>query len=982
MTPIPIDETRRLAALHDFRILDTAAEQAFDDLTLLASHICGTPVALISFIDADRQWLKSKIGVTLDETRRDIAFCAHTIMEPDVFVVPDASRDNRFRDNPFVTSDPHVRFYAGAPLVTPDGHALGTICAIDFEPRDLTHAQRRALRTLAAQTMSQLELRLRSKQVENANAVLRQEIEERHLIEEQLRERERNLHESEARLQSETSLLHALMDNIPDAIYFKDADSRFTRVNRAQARNLGVVSSEEAVGKNDFDFFSRDHATTAYADEQVILGTGAPVVDKLIETIRQDGTRAWYSDTKAPIFDRRGSVVGTVGISRDVTGRITAEAERRRADEYHKLFRLANDAILIFEPESEIVLDVNDYACALYGIPREHFIGMSIKRISRSAERGERKIGELLAADGNRTFESTHFRFDGTPIHFLINAAMIEYRGRRAVLAINRDITERAAAERRLRESEERERERSAELQAIMDAVPAAICIAHDPLCDYISGNALAHEMTGVPHGENFSMTPAGASRPLLYRVIKDGRELPGHELPLQVAASGGVRVRDFEMEIVSSDGTAHTVLANAAPLKDSDGSIRGSVAAFADITERKLAEKRLRDSEQQLRQAQKMEVVGQLAGGIAHDFNNLLTAITGHVTFLLDDLEPADPSREDAEEIKRAAERAASLTQQMLAFSRKQVLQPRELNLNVVISELEKMLRRTIGERIELTTRYDPALDLVEADPNQIEQVILNLTINARDAMPGGGSLSIRTRNAFISPVEAARRDGLRPGRYVVVHVADNGCGIDEETLKQIFEPFFTTKPVGKGTGLGLSSVYGIIKQSGGDVRVESTPGEGTIFQIYLPRFAGTSSTSDHPAGTQAHGSATRQAAVVLVVEDEAGVRRLAGRILEKSGYTVVTAEHGAQALEVIANMPQPPDLILTDVVMPHMGGKELAAHLKEIAPGRPVLFMSGYPEDVTQDAASREQITFIQKPFAPGVLASAVSAALESIR
>jgi signal transduction histidine kinase/ActR/RegA family two-component response regulator len=375
-----------------------------------------------------------------------------------------------------------------------------------------------------------------------------------------------------------------------------------------------------------------------------------------------------------------------------------------------------------------------------------------------------------------------------------------------------------------------------------------------------------------------------------------------------------------------------------------------------------------LRESQEQLLQSQKLEAVGQLAGGVAHDFNNLLTVIGGYSEMLLKGAAPEDPSRQKILEIRKAAERAASLTRQLLAFSRKQVLQPKVLDLNSVVPDMGKMLRRMIGEDIELRTVLQPDLGNVKADPGQMEQVVMNLVVNARDAMRSGGTLTIETANAYLDETYARHHVAVVPGPYVMLAVSDTGTGMDEVTQQRIFEPFFTTKTLGKGTGLGLSTVYGIVKQSGGSIWAYSEVGKGTIFKVYLPRvderaeeYKHVATLTDLPKGTE----------TILLAEDAEMVRNLAKEVLETSGYRVLEATTGKAALRIAHQNQEQIHLLLTDVVMPEMSGRELANQLVLLHPEMRVLYMSGYTEDtIVHHGVLEEGINFIQKPFGPDTL------------
>jgi len=427
----------------------------------------------------------------------------------------------------------------------------------------------------------------------------------------------------------------------------------------------------------------------------------------------------------------------------------------------------------------------------------------------------------------------------------------------------------------------------------------------------------------------------------------------------------------NLELRGQRKDGNPVWTLENAALLADEragDVIIEGTVT---DITDRRMLE-------EQLRQSQKMEAIGQLAGGIAHDFNNLLTTVLGYSNMALNSLSPHEPIREEIEEIQKAGERAANLTRQLLAFSRKQLFEPKVLDVNVRIVESTRMLARLIGERIRLVTQLDPSLGSVRADPGQIEQVLVNLVVNARDAMPDGGTLTIRTQNSEIDIVSSRRHFGAPPGSYVVLSVADTGVGIDPDTQKRIFEPFFTTKDKPHGTGLGLATVYGIVRQSGGQVYVASEPGEGATFMIYLPRVEDALSpltVEAAPLGP-ARGSET-----ILLVEDEGPVRELTRRCLEQRGYAVLPAASAEEAVDVLAAHPGPLDMLLTDVVMPGASGPDLARRLTRERPDLHVLFVSGYPDDSPGSAGLLEPgSAFLQKPFTADTLARKVRDVLDA--
>jgi PAS domain S-box-containing protein len=440
--------------------------------------------------------------------------------------------------------------------------------------------------------------------------------------------------------------------------------------------------------------------------------------------------------------------------------------------------------------------------------------------------------------------------------------------------------------------------------------------------------------------------------------------DLAHDPIPWDMLKAGIVRI--VERQFVRKDGTVVPVETKTRRMQDGR-----FLSIVRDITERRQTEQALaalREREDQLRQAQKIEAIGRLAGGVAHDFNNVLTAIMGYADLLMDEFTEDDPRRQDLLEIKKAAERAAGLTRQLLAFSRKQVLQPVPLDLNAIVGGIDKLIRRLVGDEIELVLEQGPDLAPVVADPGQIEQVLINLAVNARDAMASGGRLTIRTRNAVVGEEEAHRHPPLAPGNYVTLEMTDTGSGIPPDVAPHIFEPFFTTKPQGKGTGLGLSTVYGIVKQSDGFIFASSPWGEGATFTIYLPRAAAAQPPSERPHGSQA---------VVLLVEDEPAVRALAAGVLRRRGLTVIEAPDAATALK-IAEEHARIDLMLTDIAMPGTTGRDLAQRLRASRPAMKVIYMSGYLDENVRETAVADGVPFVQKPFTTHALVKIVTEVL----
>ncbi len=606
---------------------------------------------------------------------------------------------------------------------------------------------------------------------------------------------------------------------------------------------------------------------------------------------------------------------------------------RESGERYRSLFERLPVGLYRSTPDGRL-LDANPALVALLGYPdRESLLAQPVEAFYASAEDRAAWL-ETLDRDGVApAFEIRNRRYDGALIWVRDSGGAVHgpdgsilfYEG------VLEDVTARREAEEKIR------------FQAnLLDMVGQAV-VSLDMEGRVVSWNRGAERLYGWTRAE-------AVGRSAREVLVPDEEGFAAEEVFARLRAgeawSGEFRVRH-------RDGHSFPVMVTDTPVFDAEGRQVGVVGVSADLTER-------RQLEEQLRQSQKMEAVGRLAGGVAHDFNNLLTAIKGNTEILLADLPPASPLREELQEISRASDRAARLTRQLLAFSRRQVLQPRVLDLNATLAEMEKMLRRVIGEDVELVLSLDPELGYVEADPGQVEQVLVNLVVNAREAMPTGGRLEVATRSA------PAGESGGR----VCMTVRDTGVGMDEATLARAFEPFFTTKE--EGSGLGLSTVYGIVEQSGGRVRVESAPGKGTAFHVHLPEARSAAPAPPPPAPA---ARAPRGAGSVLLVEDEDSVRLFTSRLLERGGYTVLQAGDAAAALELLHGEAAGVDLLLTDVVMPRMSGRVLAERALALRPGLRVLYMSGYTDDaLARHGVLEEGVHLIEKPFAPEALLARV--------
>ena len=1085
----------RLAALQRAALLDTSAEEAYDRLARLTCDVLKVPVALVSLVDGDRQFLKSCVGLrepwaSRRETPLTHSICQFVVATGEPLVIEDAREAPELLDN-LAIPELGVVAYAGVPLKL-HGETLGTLCAIDHVPRKWNDVELRLLQHLAGCVMNRIEL----------GATLA------------------DLRRTAADREVEAAELSAILDSALDAVIRMDSAGMIIGWNVRAAEAFGW-SAGEAIGRSLADtIIPHQHRAAHQRGMTHFLATGeGPILGRRIEItgLHRTGREFPVELTVVPV--RTGDDWRFTAFVRDITARRQAEADVRTSrDRFDLVSRATNDVVWDWDlvtnelwwndafctsfgyatdeiepgieswvgrlhPDDRERVDAGIHARIdagestwndeyrfrradgsyadihdrgyvirdLHGRPVRMVGAMMDVTLRRRAELGQRAtyriaqaatavsglpellalvhdiVGELLPArnfyvalledDATRLVFpyfvdeldpppaprplgpglTEHVLRTGQPLRVtpevhrdleqrglveLVGAPALDWIGvplrvqDRAIGVLvvqnysagiqygNREqellefvssqvamAIERTRAEGRVRDSAERYR-------LLFEANPEAMWVYDSETRRFLAVNDAAIRRYGFTRDEFLAMTimdirpPAEHWRP--EAILRDRVEGPAHFTELHHRRKDGALL---DVEIASD------TLMFAGRLS--------RLVLARDVTERK-------SLEGQFRQAQKMEAVGQLAGGVAHDFNNLLTAISGYGEMLMDDLAPQDPRRQDVDAILAAANRAAALTHQLLAFSRKQVLQPRILNLNEVVANSERLLRRLIGEDVSLTTVLQPDLGAIAADPAQLEQVIVNLAVNARDAMPRGGRLTIETRDADLDAGEASEHPPMAPGRYVRLIVSDTGHGMDEATKMRLFEPFFTTKGPGKGTGLGLSTVYGIVKQSGGFIWVHSEFGAGTVFTIYLPRVAGAAATS---TDARSQGEVPRGTETVLLVEDEPALRAVARRTLERQGYAVLEAADADAALALAAARGTAVKLILTDVVMPGSSGPDLVAKLTAtLLPRARVLYMSGYTEEaVVRHGIEEHRVAFLQKPFSPETLARKVRDVLD---
>ncbi len=982
-----IGDPERLTLLRRSRLLDAPPEPAFDRLTRLASRLLAAPISLVTLIEEDRQFFLSCVGLpdSLTERRQtplSYSICRHVVPTGEPLIVSDVMQHPLFRDDALIKSLGIVA-YAGIPLRTATGHVLGSFCVLDRKVRAWTTDEMDLLATLAASAVAEIELRSSlSREAQQAAQV--------------------RTHRDES--MAHQHRLNTLVEGLDATVW--EADPVTLAYSYVSGHATSLLGYSASRWTSDPAFW----ATIVHPDDRVMVeefrraaarGGRHRVLEYRL--VSASGRTVWVRDHASSVMGRDpGEIDALRGVMVDVTARKAVEVELdTRARQQAAVATLG---LLALTPSSidQIFDEASSLVAATLGTESVAILEQSSDGtlLHLRAGRGwnEGLVGNLSIPTGVGSMAG-YTLVAGTPIvsealrsdtrfghlprvveYALNSAACVAIGGAvdrpygvlgaytKQSRRFNEDdvnflqaMSNTIAAAIERRSAEEALRLSNETLRALIDSSPIGIVVTS--IDDVVKlWNPAAEAMFGIPAasviGNLFpaSLNGEDAERAMLADAIANDRPISG-----------------FATRRLRADGTPIEISLWVARLRDAAGRPDAVLSLVLDVTQQHLLET-------QLRQSQKMEAVGRLAGGVAHDFNNLLTVIRANADFVYADLAPDDARRGDVEEIRKAADRAAGLTRQLLVFSRRGVVQPKALSLNDVAAGMEQMLGRMIGEDVVLASVLAPKLSAVRADQGQMEQVLLNLVVNARDAMADGGAITITTENVALGDDAAGWPMPVKRGDYALITVSDTGSGMSDEVQAHIFEPFFTTKEPGKGTGLGLSTVYGIVEQMEGSIRVRSQLGRGTSFAVYLPSIPGTvpEIPAELPAAERLHSGET-----ILLVEDEPAVRRLARRALESHGFRILEAASGPEALVICEKHGDEVDLLLTDVVMPQMSGVELAARLTAVRRGLRVLYMSGYTEDTLgQRGVLSPETAFLNKPFTPASLREAVRAVLDAAR
>ncbi|ACL01794.1 PAS/PAC sensor hybrid histidine kinase [Desulfatibacillum aliphaticivorans] len=738
-----------------------------------------------------------------------------------------------------------------------------------------------------------------------------------------------------------------------------DLETGKTAWTRSLYDILEFDGSEPISPLEHMHFYSEDGRLALESAIAECLETGKPF-DLEVNRKTWRGREIWCRLTGEAVFEE-GEPKKVRGTFQDITSRKQAEIDLRSSEQkYHDYISHAPYGVFVTNEQGEY-LEVNGEACRQTGYSEEELLSMSILSLvpPESHEEGKAHF-QKIDKNGKAYGEFPLIRKDGEVRWWSVFATKLSET---RFLGYTNDITDR-----RIMEQELRRRENL--ISRVFDILPVGLWFT-DKKGQLLRGNPMGQKIWGgepTVGQEEYGVFKA--------RKLPSGEEVAPDDWALAKTVNQGVTILDEMLEIEAFDGEKRVILNYTAPVLDHKGEVEAAVVVNLDITQRQKAEEEKQRLQRQLLQAQKMESVGRLAGGVAHDFNNMLGVIVGHAEMALDATAMDSEIREDLTEILDAAKRSANLTRQLLGFARKQTARPIVMNINEAVNSMLKMLRRLIGENIELYWNPSPDVWPVEMDPSQVDQILANLAVNVKDAIQGIGRMTIATYKVCITNMKSPESADFTPGDYVVLEVGDNGKGMDEETMHMIFEPFFTTKGVGEGTGLGLATVYGIVRQNKGFIKVESELGQGTVFRIYLPRSQKAEAALRKASPTPAPGTET-----ILVVEDEKAILNMCAAILKRNGYQVLASSSPHEALEIVRQWDGPLDLVITDVVMPEMNGSAMKSKLEGIRPGLKHLFMSGYTSNVIAHHGVLDRgVLYIQKPFSVNDFLSKTRKVLDS--
>lgn len=767
---------------------------------------------------------------------------------------------------------------------------------------------------------------------------------------------------AQAELKESRQMLRMVLDTIPVRVFWKDRESNYLGCNSLFCQDAGIRTTDEVVGMDDHAMPWAEYADLYRSHDREVMDSGMALLNYVQPEARSDGSTAWLRTSKLPLRDADGRISGILGVYEDITEQKKAEEMlTRQVTLFQNLFESSPEAIAILDREDR-VLEVNRSFESLFGYTRTEAVGRGINALLapepylQDAQDTTQAVignGQVVQKEGIRCTKYGH------PVHVSLIGYPIVLNGQQTgAFAIYRDITEQKKAQEELLASEQR-------FRLAFQTSPDAININQLDNGMYVDINEGFTALTGFTREDVIGKTSVEINiwhdpddRKKLIRGLLERGFYQNLEAQFR-KKDGSIGIGLMSARIITLKGIPHIL------------------SITREITDLKRTAEEKSRLENQLVQAQKMESIGRLAGGVAHDFNNMLAAILGHVELAKEKCRPSDPIYGDLEVIEKAANRSAALTRQLLAFARRQTVEPKILDLNDVVAGMLKMLQRLIGEDIDFAWMPGAGLWQVRIDPSQVDQILANLCVNARDAIDGVGRITIETENVSLDESCSTAHPGSPGGQFVMIAVSDSGRGMEREILDQIFEPFFTTKGTGEGTGLGLATVYGIVKQNEGFIEVWSEPGKGSTFKVYLPRFLGTDTD---PGTEKTTGTMPRGCETVLLVEDEEVVLNLGKAMLEKLGYRVLTAATPREALRLAKMHAGEIQLLITDVIMPEMNGRDLVRSINSVQPGIRSLYISGYTADViVHRGILDEGVHFLQKPFSLKDLAEKVRSALE---